>query len=100
MTTSAEQLILNLQEIIALRQVNLIRIYRVDSSLPAGSVALYQQSTTWAFGHKFIKLGQTIYPIQQVLAFYHTDKVLSLYIHSFVPRSNASVFAYKASTKE
>ncbi|RYC66649.1 hypothetical protein [Spirosoma sordidisoli] len=87
MKTSAEQLISNLQEIIALKQINLIRIYHVDSSAAAGSVALHQQSAIWSFGSEFIKLEQTVYPVQQVLAFYNTDNVLSLYVHSFVPRS-------------
>ncbi|WP_077919754.1 hypothetical protein [Spirosoma sp. 209] len=92
MNNSAEPLVLTLQEVITLQRINLIRIYRVDPEPATGSVALLQQSATWSFGYEFVQLETRVYPIQQVLAFGHTDKILSLYIHMSRTRSKSYVY--------
>ena len=51
MSTSGEQLLSNLQELIQLNQITVIRLYMIDSE------KLYAESSMWSFGHEFIQIG-------------------------------------------
>ena len=73
MITSAEVLASNLQELIQIKQVILIRIYLFDS------VKLYNESSTWSFGHEFVEVGHSSYNLNRMLKYECNNSILSLY---------------------
>ena len=73
MSTSGEQLLSNLQELIQLNQITVIRLYRLDSE------KLYAESSRWSFGHEFIHVGESSYNINRLLKYQLEKGVLSLY---------------------
>ena len=73
MSTSGEQLLSNLQELIQLNQITVIRLYMLDSE------KLYAESSRWSFGHEFIQIGDSSYNVNRLLKYQLDDAVLSLY---------------------
>ncbi|MBC3789159.1 hypothetical protein FHK02_5742 [Spirosoma sp. LMG 31448] len=73
MPTIGEILASNLQELIELEQITLIRIYIVDSE------KLCSEDSTWAFNQEFIKVDYSWYNLNRIHKYECTDTTLSLH---------------------
>ncbi|AUD04061.1 hypothetical protein CWM47_20845 [Spirosoma pollinicola] len=73
MITPGEVLASNLQELIQLKQITLVQIYRFDSE------KLYSESSSWVFSHEFIEVDHSWYNLNRILKYEYTNTTLSLY---------------------
>jgi hypothetical protein len=73
MSTSGEQFAYTLQALIQRHQVGQICIYQFSSA------KLYDQSSSWSFGHEFIQVGDSSYNLNRLVKFQVTASTLCLY---------------------
>lgn len=73
MKSSVEVLASNLQELIQVKQITLIRVHTSDSE------RLYNEKSVWVFNREFIEIGDSSYNLNRIIRYECNNSILSLY---------------------